>query len=162
MSGLQGVLAGAPFPGFGTGASTADGPDQVSGDGASSAAARADHTHNGQGSGTPSTQAFGDAAAAGSSGKWARSDHKHAMPHIERKNNLSFSGGTATWSFASAFAATPVVVGITGETAGTRLGALIYTSVSTTSVALETWHQSGASTTRDNPSVGTMVIAMDA
>lgn len=40
---------------------------------------RSDHVHPASGD-TPSTQAFGDAAATGTSAKAAQSDHKHAMP----------------------------------------------------------------------------------
>jgi len=44
--------------------------------------------------GTPSTQAFGDAAATGTATTAAKSDHKHAMPAAP--TTVSGNAGTAT------------------------------------------------------------------
>lgn len=69
--------------------------------GVSTDAAREDHRH-GYATGTPSTQAFGDAAATGSANALARSDHKHGMPALSNsvleheKPGYDASGGTST------------------------------------------------------------------
>lgn len=80
-------------------------------------------------SGTPSTQAFGDAAAAGSSGTLNNSDHKHAMPTL----GYGLSGNSAPavgLTTASAFI-----------TATTAISAATYADITGASVTLAagTW-----------------------
>ncbi|MDR3280927.1 MAG: hypothetical protein LBT23_10475 [Synergistaceae bacterium] len=64
--------------------------------------------------GTPSTQAFGDAAAAGSASTAAKSDHKHAMPATP--TTVTGNAGTATKL------ATSRTIGISGGATGTATG----------------------------------------
>jgi hypothetical protein len=71
--------------------------------GSASTAARRDHVHA-TGAGTPSTQAFGDAAAVGSGPAAAMTDHKHAMPSFATNAitlDSAAAAGNATTPFRS-------------------------------------------------------------
>ncbi len=73
---------------------------------------------------TPSTQAFGDAAAEGTADTYARGDHKHAMP--------ADPGGFAqpTFVFASQFQASSTSCAVTTNafTTGDKLLAFVYST----------------------------------
>lgn len=110
------------------------GADQLATVGTSVQASHADHAHGNVSAGTPSTQAFGDAAAAGSAGGWARGDHKHAFPNVDR-SVVNFSGGIAARTFGTAFAAAPVVASTHRDATPTYAFHTIQ-SVSTTAVSI--------------------------
>jgi hypothetical protein len=85
--------------------------------GVATTAARRDHVHP-TGAGTPSTQAFGDAAAIGTGPNAAMEDHKHAMPQV-------YTGLSATESDQGTFTAltdlTSMTVTFTAVTGHTYL-----------------------------------------
>lgn len=96
--------------------------------GSATTASKSDHVHA-TGAGTPSTQAFADAAATGSGPAAAMTDHKHAMPTL----GYGLSGNSAPavgLTTASAF--------ITGTTS---LSAATYADITGASVTLAagTW-----------------------
>lgn len=62
--------------------------------GSATTVSKSDHVHA-TGAGTPSTQAFGDAAATGSGPAAAMTDHKHAMPADPTGRALGLTGATA-------------------------------------------------------------------
>lgn len=69
---------------------------------------------------SPSTQAFGDAAAVGAAAFAARRDHKHAMmasPHIEGKITAGGVAESVTWtaSYGGTPACSVTAVGSTGS-----------------------------------------------
>jgi hypothetical protein len=65
--------------------------------GAAAKTAHRDHVHP-TGAGTPSTQAFGDAASTGSGPAAAMTDHKHAMP----ANPVAYAAPALTFGTANA------------------------------------------------------------
>jgi hypothetical protein len=67
--------------------------------GVATVAARRDHVHA-TGAGTPSTQAFGDAAATGSGPAASMTDHKHAMPALGSGATNAAAGNDARLSDA--------------------------------------------------------------
>ncbi len=67
---------------------------------ATTEAAGKNHVHA-TGAGTPSTQAFGDAAATGSGPAAAMTDHKHAMPSLGTAPSTQASGDSAAGGSAT-------------------------------------------------------------
>lgn len=78
--------------------------------GTAATAAHRDHVHP-TGAGTPSTQAFGDAAAVGTGPAAAMTDHKHAMP----ANPVSANGAIRTISFVIDGGGSAITTGIKGD-----------------------------------------------
>lgn len=89
------------MPAFGTGPAAVG----TQANGVSANIARIDHVHA-TGAGTPSTQAFGDAAATGSGPAASMTDHKHAMP----ANPVSFATPAIVLGTAAAAGAAGTVI----------------------------------------------------
>ncbi len=92
--------------------------------GTSKEASRVDHVHP-TGAGTPTTQAFGDAAATGSGPAAAMTDHKHAMPAaaITSSGHTMATGKLLGRSTASTGAIEEITVGSGLSLAGGSLSA---------------------------------------
>ncbi len=99
-------------------------------------------------SGTPSTQAFADAAAVGTGDTFTRGDHKHAMPTL---------GFGLTGNSAPAVVLTSVNVFVTAETTISAATYADITGASTGSLAAGTWLLMG---TVNGSSQTTTVTAM--
>jgi hypothetical protein len=105
---------------------------------------------------TPSTQAFGDSAAAGTADTFTRGDHKHAMPAdpTAALTGLDFLVGTATGALSAEIVVGTSPGGELGGTWGTPTVDLVHAGATAWADYTPTWT---ASTT--NPTLGSTTIA---